>query len=199
VTPRIEGRASPRFIEVLTVKITRTTGNVLIVDTNVLVVDATNNRVGFGTASPATTVEAYASANSLQIISVVRNDQAGTGIAAIGFNVASAAASDVSVSKAGIGLVRNDLQGVGDLIVFVRATTDTLAFTTADERLRITPTGNLGIGTLNQFGSGAKVVGLANATTVPTTNPTGGGVLYAEAGALKWRGSAGTVTTIAAA
>lgn len=50
-----------------------------------------------------------------------------------------------------------------------------------------------------QFGSGAGVVGISNRTTAPTTNPTGGGVLYAEAGALKWRGSAGTVTTMAPA
>jgi hypothetical protein len=57
--------------------------------------------------------------------------------------------------------------------------------------------GNVGIGTTNQFGSGVKVIGIANATTVPTTNPTGGGVLYVEAGALKFRGSSGTVTTIA--
>lgn len=39
--------------------------------------------------------------------------------------------------------------------------------------------------------------GIKNATAVPTTNPTGGGILYAEAGALKWRNPAGTVTTIA--
>jgi len=57
--------------------------------------------------------------------------------------------------------------------------------------------GNVGIGTTSQFGSGIGVVGLANAGTVPSTNPTGGGVLYAEAGALKWRGSSGSVTTIA--
>jgi hypothetical protein len=43
------------------------------------------------------------------------------------------------------------------------------------------------------------VIGIANAATVPSANPSGGGVLYAEAGALKWRGSGGTVTTIAAA
>lgn len=35
--------------------------------------------------------------------------------------------------------------------------------------------------------------------TAPTANATAGGYLYAEAGALKWRGSAGTVTTLAAA
>ena len=34
-------------------------------------------------------------------------------------------------------------------------------------------------------------------TTAPTGNPTGGGYLYVEAGALKYRGSSGTITTIA--
>jgi hypothetical protein len=49
------------------------------------------------------------------------------------------------------------------------------------------------------FGNGVGVFGIANATTVPTGNPTGGGVLYVENGALKYRGSSGTVTTIAPA
>jgi hypothetical protein len=75
--------------------------------------------------------------------------------------------------------------------------------TTADgasaptERMRITNGGNFGFRTTDQFGSGVGVIGVANATTVPTTNPTGGGVLYVEGGALKYRGSSGTVTTIA--
>lgn len=49
------------------------------------------------------------------------------------------------------------------------------------------------------LGSGVGVIGIKNATTNPSTNPTGGGILYADSGALKWRGSSGTVTTIAAA
>ena len=49
------------------------------------------------------------------------------------------------------------------------------------------------------IGGGSGVIGIANATTVPTSNATGGGILYAEGGALKWRGSSGTITTIAAA
>lgn len=49
------------------------------------------------------------------------------------------------------------------------------------------------------LGSGSGVVSIGNAVTNPSTNPSGGGVLYADAGALKWRGSAGTVTTIAPA
>ncbi len=54
-------------------------------------------------------------------------------------------------------------------------------------------------GGLGVAGKKSKVVGISNCTTVPTTNPTSGGVLYCEGGALKFRGSSGTVTTIAAA
>jgi hypothetical protein len=59
--------------------------------------------------------------------------------------------------------------------------------------------GNIGLNTPSQFGSGVGVFGIENAVTVPTTNPTAGGVLYVEGGALKYRGSSGTVTTIAVA
>lgn len=40
---------------------------------------------------------------------------------------------------------------------------------------------------------------LANASVNPTINPSGGGVMYASAGALFWRGSSGTITKIAEA
>ncbi len=46
------------------------------------------------------------------------------------------------------------------------------------------------------FGSGKGVVFLPNAVTVPSGNPSGGGILYVEAGALKYKGSSGTVTTL---
>jgi hypothetical protein len=65
-----------------------------------------------------------------------------------------------------------------------------------DETMRITSAGNVGVG-VSTFGtSAAKVLGLANATA-PSTSPAGMGQLYVEAGALKYRGSSGTVTTIA--
>jgi hypothetical protein len=54
----------------------------------------------------------------------------------------------------------------------------------------------LGGGTAS-MGGGTAVVGIRNATAVPSSNPTGGGILYVEAGALKYRGSGGTITTIA--
>ena len=51
----------------------------------------------------------------------------------------------------------------------------------------------------SSLGAGVGVFGIGNAATVPTTTPTGGGVLYAEGGSLKWRGSNGTTTVIAPA
>lgn len=46
------------------------------------------------------------------------------------------------------------------------------------------------------FGGGVGVIGVSNATLVPSSNPSGGGILYVESGSLKYRGSAGTVTTL---
>ena len=70
--------------------------------------------------------------------------------------------------------------------------------TNSVDRLTIDSSGNVGIG-VSTFGtSAAKVLGLANATA-PSTSPAGMGQLYVESGALKFRGSSGTITTIAAA
>lgn len=57
----------------------------------------------------------------------------------------------------------------------------------------------VGSATADVGGGAGGVLGMTNAVTVPTSNPSGGGVLFAENGALKWRGSSGTVTTIAPA
>jgi hypothetical protein len=75
----------------------------------------------------------------------------------------------------------------------------TLATAAGNGNILLSPngSGSFGFGTTNQFGNGGRVIGIGNATTVPTTNPTGGGVLYVEGGALKYRGSSGTITTIA--
>ena len=49
------------------------------------------------------------------------------------------------------------------------------------------------------FGGGQGVIGIKNAVTVPTTNPTAAGLLYVEGGALKYRGSSGTITVLGVA
>lgn len=47
------------------------------------------------------------------------------------------------------------------------------------------------------YGSGSGVLFLGNATTAPTTDPTGGGILYVEASSLKFRGESGGNNTLA--
>jgi hypothetical protein len=64
-------------------------------------------------------------------------------------------------------------------------------------RIRVNA-GNIFFGSSNvTAGGGQGVIKITNRVVAPTTNPTGGGVLYVESGALKYRGSSGTVTTIA--
>jgi hypothetical protein len=89
--------------------------------------------------------------------------------------------------------------GVGNWMIYNSATAGLLKFQFGgNDRVTIDQPGNVGVG-VSTFGtSAAKVLGLANATA-PTTSPAGMGQLYVEAGALKYRGSSGTITTIAAA
>jgi hypothetical protein len=64
---------------------------------------------------------------------------------------------------------------------------------------RLAAGGNIGFRTRSQFGAGGGVIAIANATVAPTESPTDGGILWVENGAMKYRGSNGTVTVIAPA
>jgi hypothetical protein len=69
---------------------------------------------------------------------------------------------------------------------------------TIDEAIRTPPGVNNSFGANGgSYGGGTGVEFIANATAAPTSNPTGGGILFVQSGSLKWRGSSGTVTTIA--
>lgn len=68
----------------------------------------------------------------------------------------------------------------------------------ASGKLFIDSNGNVGHG-VTAFGTSAvSVIGIVDGTA-PSSSPAGMGQLYVESGALKYRGSGGTVTTIAAA
>jgi hypothetical protein len=115
----------------------------------------------------------------------------GVGASPVGrLNIANTGA-DVVTSMTAVGVQR------WQFIV----SNSTAAFSIYDQtnsatRLLIDTTGNVGVG-VSTFGtSAAKVLGLANATA-PSTSPAGMGQLYVESGALKYRGSSGTVTTLA--
>jgi hypothetical protein len=99
------------------------------------------------------------------------------------------AAPSIVIQDSG-GTRKAKIDEFGDLMRFGE-------YSVSDRMVLDLGTGNLGIGTSSQFGSGSLVIGLANCSVAPTTNPSGGGVLYVQSGALKYRGSSGTVTTIA--
>ncbi|MFD5640743.1 hypothetical protein ACFWIP_02975 [Streptomyces anulatus] len=56
---------------------------------------------------------------------------------------------------------------------------------------------NIGVGdTGAPFGGGVRVFGLQNASTVPTTNPTNGVIVYSQGGVLRVRQTDGAVVTV---
>lgn len=69
---------------------------------------------------------------------------------------------------------------------------------TETPRFKLDSAGNVGFGVTNFGTSAAFVLGIANGTA-PTDSPAAMGQLYVESGALKYRGSGGTVTTLGAA
>jgi hypothetical protein len=105
-----------------------------------------SGKVGIGTASPTKKLEVSTASNSLEVLAAVRNANAVTGVAALGFNVS--ATGEASSTKAGIGLVRASPNGVGALCFYNNANSGGSGdFTTSDERMRITSAGLVGIGT----------------------------------------------------
>lgn len=79
--------------------------------------------------------------------------------------------------------VRNSVQGFTALLVEQRATAPNISLLTGTK----------------SYGSGVGVIFVANVSTPPSGNPVGGGLIYVESGALKFKGSSGTITTLGAA
>ena len=109
--------------------------------------------------------------------------------------------------------IANQASAVNSLVITGAATGNSvqIATTGSDSNRSITinatGTGRVAVGTgaggvvagFGTYDSAEKAVYLMNTTTAPTANPATGGYLYCEGGALKYRGSSGTITTIAAA
>jgi hypothetical protein len=133
----------------------------------------TSTGLGIGTSSPAYKLDVNGDIN----VSVAQSYRLGTA------QVISYSGGNLNITDLGGGL---NVKATGALGLWaggsVRATIDS--------------SGNLGLGVTSFGTSAAKVIGIANGTA-PTTSPAGMGQLYVEGGALKYRGSSGTVTTIA--
>ena len=181
----------------------------LTVDTSTLKVDSANNRVGIGTASPSYILEVVAPAGD-NIVSTFRSgdataaNNAGGGFRSISSATAASRVAQVWLDADGANLSGGDYfyiqkNGSSGTVEFNQFSNAAMTFlTNGTERARIDGDGNLLVGVTAAGTSAAKVLGLANATA-PSTSPAGMGQLYVESGALKFRGSSGTITTIAAA
>jgi hypothetical protein len=146
-----------------------------------------SGNVGIGTSSPTEKLDVTGTVKATAFSGPINGTVGAMTPASGAFTTASASTSVTTP------LVTN----AGTLALSATGANIITAATNGSERARIDSAGNVGIGTTDQFGGGAGVVGIANAGTVPASNPTAGGILYVEGGALKYRGSSGTVTTIA--
>lgn len=97
-------------------------------------------------------------------------------------------------------LQTGNIAGASGSITLKNSTSNFYVSDSSGNRLQtVTYDGNIAMFGSGSYGGGTKVLFMANRSAAPSTNPTGGGILYTESGALKYRGSSGTVTTIAAA
>lgn len=78
------------------------------------------------------------------------------------------------------------------------STSPLMQIDTSELQLNRNTGGNIALFGPGSYGSGVGVLFIANGTA-PSGTPSGGGILYVESGVLKFKGSSGTVTTIAAA
>lgn len=168
----------------------------LTIATTALVLNSSGN-LGLGVSPRAW----LAADKAIEISTFVSLFQNSNGAASIGFNTYQNA-SGVYTYTLSIGAARYDcgFDGGGNgqhswLVALSGTGGAAVSFTTA---MTLTSASNLLLGTTTTATSATGTIHIANGTA-PSANLTGGGVLYVEAGALKYRGSSGTVSTIAAA
>ncbi len=166
--------------------------------------------------SSAVTNFSVGASGQVSVIGGTIADPAITGGGGSGFRF-NASLGDIGIIANGVALMRlHDYGGIAvNRPIYFAPDASDLYSGGADIRLERVSSNLIGIGNGTNYrdfvvrnlfangatslGSGVGVVAIANATTAPTTNPSGGGVLYCESGALKYRGSSGTVTVIAPA
>ena len=153
-----------------------------------------NNSIAISAASTKTlTLNGGAGSNGL-VLNASNNVGVGTGTPGSKLTVLSATNNGIAVNDGTVNtIVYNSATGTGSIGT---TTNHPLAiYANNGVRATIDTSGNFLLGGTTT--PGVLVMYIANATTVPASNPSGGGVIYVEGGALKYRGSSGTVTTIA--
>jgi len=137
----------------------------------------TSGNVGIGTSSPSSKLAVLGSDGTGFTGVTSTNSNGNVGIAGVQFG------SDPTYVKAAIGLLRSNPNGVGSLVFYNDSNTDAANWSTADEKMRIDQSGNVGIGTSSPTAKlhvvGAELLTSTSAETKFTINNTGtGGVEY---------------------
>jgi hypothetical protein len=153
-----------------------------------LIVDGTGN-VGIG-VTPGQKLDVFSSTGCVARI----RGGSGSGQSAAFYVSNTAGTSTLAAFGDGANMIGGTVDS--SAMVYAGASIPLVFYVNSAERMRIDSSGNLLVGGLTTAGTtAAKTIQIANGTA-PTANVTGG-QLYVEAGALKYRGSSGTITTIA--
>jgi hypothetical protein len=177
------------------------------------------NHLLFGDSSEVVNTEHHVKAageHRFYVDSTLRATVGAAGIAVPGAGAAVSVAGNPAITEAGGTLVFGSTTGsevtlAGDGPSIVRAGGNSVSLETASGGLiyafingvaqvtiaadEVGFRNNVSVGAANgSYGSAAKAMFIANGTA-PSSNPTGGVIIYAEAGAAKVRGSGGTITT----
>lgn len=169
----------------------------IVVDVGTVTASSTPGNLIFGTTSPGATAPSEKlritadgnvgiGANPSYLLQMSQNGNAQMWITA----------TNAGSNSAGISL---ENAGQRNWQMWADRTNDALQIgnnARATTNLAVKPNSNIGIGTSSFGTDAAGVISIANGTA-PTSSPAGVGQLYVEGGALKFRGSSGTVTTIA--
>lgn len=159
------------------------------------------SQIGVGTASPSTLLDVskdQAADTSIRVINLTTDASASATLTAQSDAGQINISQGATTNNGGYGIM--DITTAGGFYFRKTNASGSFYFTTGgySVRMAIDPSGNVGIGT-SSFGTSATgVIGIANGTA-PSSSPAGMGQLYVEAGALKYRGSGGTITTLGAA
>lgn len=125
----------------------------------------------------------------------------GSGAVGIGLAIGATPRGRVEIAQRTslIGLLMQANEDANSRLIEIRDRTGTAKLRVLNSGALAAHNAMFGVTSGESYGGGDGVIGIRNATTVPTADPTNGGVLYAEGGALKWRGPSGAVTELGSA
>jgi len=166
-------------------------------DLTLLSTDA-SNRILLGSTSLAGHIF-NTSSSSLYDFQINSSSQLQIGSQFIRYGVNPATTGFLRAPNNSIGAAARNAANNDDVLIWSVDNFDILQLGTNNNRVSINANNISLMSAIGSFANGNKVIFIINATSIPDTFPSGGGVLYVDNGALKYVGSNGTITTIASA